>query len=336
MIFITGGTGLIGSHLLLDLTRQNEPVKALKRANSDLGIVEKVFHHYAENADELLSKIEWVDGDILDIYSLLDAMEGVDQVVHSAAYVSLNPAERDKVFKINIEGTANCVNAALEKGIKRFCYVSSISAIGRDKSSDMKDEETKWSDDGVATIYAQSKYLGEREAWRGSVEGLDMVIVNPSTVIGLGDWNRSSIRLIDKVWKGLKFYTPGTNGFVDARDVSKAIIKLLRSDITNQRYIINSENVKFKDLLDWMAEDLGKPKPSIKAGKFLSEIYWRVLWIKGKLTGVEPLVTKDAARTASHTSLYSNAKLKQAIDIEFIPIRQSIKDACHAFLKEKG
>lgn len=334
MILVTGGTGLIGSHLLLDLVREGEQVKALKRPNSDLRIIKKVFHHYADNAEELLDKIQWVDGDILDVYSLLDAVEGVDAMVHSAAYVTLNPAERDKLFKINVEGTANCVNAAIEKGVKRFCHVSSVSAVGRDKKAEVKTEDTKWVDNGNATVYAQSKYMAEREAWRGSVEGLDMVIVNPSTVIGLGDWDRSSTRLIKRVWDGLKFYTTGKNGFVDARDVSKAIVQLLKSNIKNERFIVTSENVAFRDLLWWMADDLGKPRPSVKAKKFLSEIYWRLEWVKGKLTGTDPLITKDASRTANYISLFSNEKLKKAIDIEFIPIRQSVKEACAAFLEE--
>lgn len=334
MIFITGGTGLVGSHILYDLVSAGRQVKALKRPNSDLSITRRIFRHYTDDADALLAKIEWVDGDILDIHSLIDAMQGVEKVIHSAAFVTIDPEERDLLFKINVEGTANCVNAALETGVNRFCQVSSVSAIGRKKFQLDMNEDTKWAESDKNSAYGQSKQMAEREIWRGTVEGLNAIIVNPATIIGPGDWERSSGRLISKVWNGLNIYTTGSNGFVDVRDVSRATIQLMDSDIKNERFIICGENLPFKDLLTWIAEDLGKKAPNIKAGPFLSGIYWRLQWLKGKLTGTSPLVNQDTARTATNISNYSNEKIKKALGYEFIPMRQSVKDACRAFLKD--
>lgn len=335
MIFITGGTGLVGSHILYDLASTDRKVRALKRASSDMTVIRRIFGHYSDNPDALLDKIEWVEGDILDIHSLIEAMQGVEKVIHSAAFVTIDPAERDLLFKINVEGTANCINAALETGVKRFCQVSSVSAIGRKKYQLNMDEDTKWSESDRNSAYGQSKNLAEREVWRGSVEGLSTIIVNPATIIGPGDWERSSGRLINKVWNGLGVYTTGSNGFVDVRDVSHATIQLMDSDIKGERFIICSENLPFKDLLTWIATDLGKKPPSIKAGPFLSGIYWRMQWLLGKLTGTSPLVNRDTARTATNISNYSNEKIKKAIGYGFIPMRQSVKDACTAFLKDK-
>lgn len=336
MIFVTGGTGLVGSHILYDLVSADRKVRALKRPNSNMSVIKRVFGHYSNNPDALLAKIEWVYGDIMDIHSLIDAMQGVEKVIHSAAFVTIDPSETDLLFKINVEGTANCINAALEAGVKRFCQVSSVSAIGRKKYQLDMNEDSKWSESDRNSSYGKSKNLAEREVFRGGVEGLSVIIVNPATIMGPGDWERSSGRIVNQVWNGLKVYTTGSNGFVDVRDVSQATIQLTDTDINGERFIICSENVTFKNLLTWIATDLGLEPPKIKAGPFLSGIYWRIQWVKGKLTGTSPLVNRDTARTATNHSNYSNEKIKKAIGYEFIPMRQSVKDTCAAFLRDKG
>lgn len=230
LILVTGGTGLVGTHLLFDLCKSGKRIRALKRIGSDVANVKKVFSYYSSNVDELLKNIEWVDVDLMDVYSLLDAMEGITEVYHCAAMVSFDSKHETEMMKINVEGTSNMVNAALEKGIKKFCHVSSIATIGRAEHISLSTEETFWKSSPDHSNYAISKYAAEREVWRASEEGLDVVIVNPSLIIGAGNWQQSSSIFFEKGFKGMKYYTEGSNGFVDVRDVVTLMIRLMNSD----------------------------------------------------------------------------------------------------------
>ena len=335
MILVTGGTGLVGSHLLFQLAKSGNKVRALKRENSSTELVNKIFGYYSDVPDSLLSSIEWVNGDISDIYSLYDAMDGVDKVYHAAAIVSFNPADRQKMIRTNINGTANVVNAALHKKVKKLCHVSSIAAIGRSENDDIIDEETPWKNSNNNSFYSISKYGAEREVWRGIIEGLNSVIINPSVIIGHGDWNKGSSSLFNQIWKGLKFYTEGVNGYVDVKDVVKAMILLMESEIVNSRFVISSENVDYLNLFKMMADGLGKKHPFIKANPIISNFVWRVLKIISLITRTKPLITKETARTSFQKYYYSNKKIKKAVNFEFISVSDSIKETCACFLKDK-
>ena len=335
MILVTGGTGLVGTHLLFDLCKSGKKVRALKRANSDVTNVEKVFSYYVNNANELLKNIEWVDADLLDVYSLMDAMDGVTQVFHCAAMVSFEKKNETEMMRVNIEGTANMVNAALEKGIKKFCHVSSIAAVGRAEHSALSNEETFWKSSPDHSNYSISKYAAEREVWRASEEGLDVVIVNPSLIIGAGNWEQSSATMFNKGYKGLKYFTNGANAFIDVRDVTALMIVLMKSEIRNQRFILSCENITYKYFFDLMHQEFGKPKSSIKVGKLLTGLAWRVEKIKCLLIGTIPLITKEAAHSAHRISNFSNEKIKKHFpDHQFISIEQAVKDTCKIFLRE--
>jgi len=335
MILVTGGTGLVGTHLLYDLTRSGKQVRALKRANSNIANVKKVFTYYTNNADDLLKKIEWVDADLLDVYTILDAMESVTEVYHCAAMVSFDSKDEMEMMKINIEGTANTVNAALEKGIKKFCHVSSIAALGRAENGALTTEETFWKSSPENSNYSLSKYGAEREVWRAAEEGLNVVIVNPSLIIGGGNWQQSSSNMFSKAYKGIKFYTDGGTGIIDVRDVSALTIKLMESAISNQRFLLIAENTTFKYYFDLIHEAFGRSKPSIKAGKFLSGFAWRAEKIRSLFTGTTPLITKETARSAHRVSRFSNEKiLKLFSGYKFIPLEKSVKDTCELFLKD--
>jgi nucleoside-diphosphate-sugar epimerase len=332
MILVTGATGLLGSRLIYDLVTQGRKVRALKRSTSDLSLLKKYF---SVNPG-LFDQIEWRDGNVLDVYSLLEAMEGVEQVYHCAGYVSLNPADRKKMMKVNIDGTANVVNMSLEAEVQKLCYVSSIAALGRSVTNTIINEETKWETSGNNSVYAESKYYAEREVWRGIAEGLNAVIVNPSVIIGpAGNWKRSSASVFAVAWRGLRFYTEGVNGFVDVRDVSAAMMKLMEGDNKNQNYIVSSENFSYKDLFSEITRCFGLPEPSVKATIWMGELVWRLETLRSRLTGSRPLITRDSVRTAREKYFYSNDKIRTTLGINFIPIRQSIRDVCDVFLKEK-
>lgn len=335
MILVTGGTGLVGTHLLYDLTKSGKKVRVLKRSNSNVSNVNKVFSYYTSEVDSLLKNIEWVDADLLDVYSLMEAMEGVEEVYHCAAMVSFEKKHLEEMMKINIEGTANMVNAALEKGIKKFCHVSSIASIGRAERGGVTSEETPWKSSPENSNYSISKYGAEREVWRAAEEGLNVVIVNPSLILGGGNWTQSSSNMFTKGYKGVKFYSQGTNGFVDVRDVASIMIKLMNSDISSQRFLINGENASFQHYFDLIHEAFGKPKSSIKAGKFLTGFAWRVESLRALLTGAPPLITRETSLSANRKSSFSNEKFLKAFpDYKFIPLAQSVKDTCTLYLRD--
>jgi len=333
MILVTGGTGFLGSHLLYHLLNEGEEVRALKRTGAGMDVTKVVFSYYLPDYEKLYNKIEWVEGDLLDIFSLEKALNGVEDVYHCAALVSFLPADREKMMETNIKGTANLVNIALEKKIRKLCHVSSIAAIGRAENDLPIDEEVVWKASKRNSNYAKSKYGAENEVWRGIEEGLNAVIVNPSVILGPGDLKSGGGKLIRLVQKGLKFYTEGVNGYVDVRDVVKAMYLLMKSDITNERFIVSSENVSLKDIVYQIAEYISKPAPKYKATPFMGEIAWRFDKLKGLLTGRKPFITKETAETAGNKYYYTSKKLIKALDFEFIPIKNSLVESCELFLK---
>lgn len=334
MIFITGGTGLVGAHILLKLTQEGKNVRALKRKTSSFEIVEKIFNYY--NKSDLFQKIEWVDGDLLDIVSLNDAIEGCEKVFHCAALVSFDSNDVEKMMQFNVEGTANIVNTCLKLNVSKLAYISSIAALGNSDSTVEKTEDHYWKANPHNTSYSISKYLSEQEVWRGTQEGLDAVIVNPSVILGPGDWSKGSSQLFEKVWDGLKYFTTGSTGYVDVVDVADIVVKLTDSDIVNERFILNSENLLYSQVFEWIAEDLNRPKPHIKVTPFLKEVAWRLEWVKSLITRKSPLITKETANKSMTNSSYSNKKISEALSYKFTPIRESVKKYSEWFLSEKS
>ncbi len=335
MILVTGGTGLVGTHLLYDLIRSGKKVRVIKRANSNVSNVKKVFSYYTSDADSLLKNIEWMDADLLDVYSLMEVMEGVEQVYHCAAMVSFERKHLNEMTQINVEGTANMVNAALEKGIKKFCHVSSIASLGKAERGELTSEETFWKSSPENSNYSITKYAAEREVWRASEEGLNVVIVNPSLILGGGNWTQSSSNMFTKAFNGIKFYSEGTNGFIDVRDVAALMIRLMESDISSQRFLLNAENASFRHYFDLIHDTFEKSRPSIKAGKFLTGLAWRAESLRAMLIGSPPLITRETSVSANRKSSFSNEKiLKTFPEYKFISLAQSVKDTCALYVKD--
>ena len=331
MIFLTGGTGLVGAHILLKLTESGQKVKALKRKRSSLTVIKNIFSHYKKT--DLLKSIEWIEGDLLDLFSLQEGIKGCNTVIHCAAIVSFNPKDFKKVMKINVEGTANIVNICLENNIEKLAYISSIATLN-DEKNQVRTEDSFWKESKSNSQYAKSKYLSEQEVWRGIEEGLNSIIVNPSVILGPGDWTKGSSQMFEKVWKGLKFYSSGSTGYIDVVDVAKCVIKLLEKEIINERFILNAENKKYRDIFDSIAENLNKPKPHIKVSPLIKEIAWRIEWLMSLITNKSPLITKETANTAMKNKSFSNEKIIKALDYKFIPIEESIKHYSQWFLEE--
>ena len=326
MILVTGATGLVGSHLLYELLKKEEKIKALKRQSSDTGQVLKIFSIYTEKFEKLYSRIEWVEGDIADRESLETAFKDVNQVYHTAAKISMDSADSAEMKRINVDGTTNIVNLCLEKKINKLCYVSSVAAIGNRTAPDFTDENVLWKAGKNKIKYGSTKFYAEMEVWRGMAEGLEAVIVNPSIIFGPGFWEKGRPAMFDKIAKGLKFYTQGVFGYIDVRDVVKAMILLMESEIKGERFILNSENLSYQELFEMIALVLNKPAPNIYANKFLTGLAWRLDWLRSRFTGGTHWITKDTAAIAQRKTLFSNEKVKKAVGMEFKPISKSIEE----------
>ena len=336
MIFITGCTGLLGSHLVAEIVKGQKSkvksqIKLLCRENSDLSLLKKVLSRY--DFDEIPNNIEFVYGDILDYDVLEEAMRDVDEVYHCAAVVSFDASDKNSLMRVNVEGTRNMVNAALQCGVKKFCHVSSIAALGRALEGETIDEESPWTHSKNNSVYSNSKHEGEMEVWRGIAEGLNATIVNPSLILGAGKWDSSSCELFNTIAKGFPFYTTGINGFVDVKDVARAMIMLMENNKFGQRYCLNGALISYQDLFKLMADNFKVKAPYIKVGKFLSEIAWRVFWLIGKIKGKKPLITKETARTATRKYSYSSAKIIKELNFTFTPIEESVREICENFEK---
>lgn len=340
MIFVTGGTGMVGAHLLYDLVSNGEKVRALKRPGSNTQRAEKIFAYYSTEYQALFQKIEWVDGDILEKEKLRELLTGADQIYHAAAIVSFDAKDRDTMIHNNSEGTANLVDVALALHIPRFCHVSSVSAIGTPPEGIEANENHPWRNSRDHTAYAESKYRSEMEVWRAVFQGLNVVIVNPSVILGPGDWNTGSSLLFSTVWKGMRFYSKGGTGFVDVRDVTMAMRRLMDDDVwetcKNQRYILNAENIPYRELFGQIADCLKVKRPQYFAGNSLLKLAVCLSGFKSFFTGIRPAITRETARSANKLSYYDGSKICREIGFQYTPIKTAITNISGLFLKDFG
>ncbi|MGC4233945.1 MAG: NAD-dependent epimerase/dehydratase family protein [Niabella sp.] len=323
-MLVTGGTGFLGAYIIKELVQQGFPVRAIKRPNTQMPL-------FIEAG--ILQKVDWVEGDILDVVSLADAMEGIDTVIHSAAIVSFHKRERTKMYHVNVEGTKNVVNTALENNVRRLVYISSVAAIGRKLTGSTVNEKAQWEDGKANTHYAISKFKAELEVWRGFAEGLEGVVLNPATILGFGNWNQSSSGLFKTAYNEFKWYTNGVNGFADVEDVAKITVALMNSAITEERFIVCNDNWPFRKLFDTMADAFGKKRPSRQATPFLSGIAWRMEKLKSIFSGKKPLLTKESAKVANSFTRFDTSKLLKALPgFSYTPLEETVQKACKRYL----
>ncbi|WP_163400575.1 NAD-dependent epimerase/dehydratase family protein [Flavobacterium fluviatile] len=330
MVLVTGGTGLVGSHLLLHLIENGENVRAIYRSPDHIQKTKLVFELYKK--DDLFDRIDWLEADILDVPSLEMAFIDIEYVYHCAALISFDPKDEHTLRKTNIEGTANMVNFSLAKEVKKFCYVSSIAALGDLQPHDTHiTEETDWNPEKPHSDYAISKYGAEMEVWRGVQEGLDVIIVNPGVIIApvatKSIFEYGSNELYLKVAKGLSFYTLGNSGFITINDVVRTAFELMKSDIKNERFTLIAENIVFRDILNTIAEALKVKKPTIHATPLFMNLLWMADGIFSTLFFQKRNLTKATAKASYSKNLYSNEKIKTALGTVFSDVHQYIKEA---------
>ena len=319
-ILVTGGSGLLGNELIKQLLSQGEHVKAIYHATPL-----QISH----------PNLDIIQCDILDVAALEDIMKGMTHVYHSAALVSYSPKDKHRLIKINVEGTANIVDACLQADVQKLVHVSSIAALGRIGKGEIVSEKMNWTEETSNSTYGKSKYFGEMEVWRGIGEGLEAVIVNPTLILGGDTWESGSSAIFKKAYNEFKWYTEGIIGFVDVRDVARAMILLMNSEITSQRFILNGENLSYKKIFSSIAKCFGKKPPYKKVTSFMAELIWRAEAMKAAFTGSNNILTKETARIAQAKVQFDNTKILKALPhFEFTKIEETIAHICIT-LKER-
>jgi len=319
-ILVTGGSGLVGKELIRQLLDQGESLRA-------------IYHSTPISVSH--PNLEITQCDILDVVKLEESMQGISQVYHCAASVSFNPGDKMRILKMNIEGTANIVNACIDANVKKLVHVSSGAALGRIRKGETVTEEMNWSEETNNSNYGESKYLSEMEVWRGIGEGLQAVIVNPTLILGGDNWESSSSAIFKKAFEEFKWYTDGITGVVDVRDVASAMILLMNSEISGQRFILNGENLPYREIFTTIAKCFHKKPPYKKVTPLMAELIWRAEAIRAKFTGKKPLLTRETVRTAQAKVYFDNSKILNALPrFQFTQLKETIEWTC-ATLKEK-
>lgn len=320
MIAITGANGLLGSMLARQLAKSNIPFFGIKRKESDTSLVRDI-------------SMQWKESDIQDITTLHEVLQDATTVIHTAALVSFKAGDGEILYKVNVEGTRNIVNTCLSLGIPKLIHVSSVAALGRQKGIYEINEENRWVDNKLNSEYAESKYLAELEVFRGQEEGLNIDIVNPSVILSQADWNKSSSQIFKYAWLGKPFYTDGAINYVDVRDVVEMIIKLINRESGGQRIIANAGVVPLKDILTKLALNFNKKPPWIRVPNPLISIAANLEYFRSLLTGNEPLVTSQSARSAREKYFYSNKKAIEELGMQFHGLNETIDWCCAHYLQ---
>jgi dihydroflavonol-4-reductase len=334
MILVTGGTGLVGAHLLVALVNNGEKVRAIHRASSDLGAVKNVFSYDTNEAESLFNKIEWMVADITAVTTLKAAFKDIDYVYHCAAYISFNPRHYPVLKKVNIEGTANVVNFCLTEGVKKLCYISSIATLGKTTDGSLSTEESEFNPEEDNSVYSITKHEAEMEVWRGTQEGLDAVMVHPGVIIGEGIWSSASGGIFRTISKGLRYFTPGGVSIVDVKDVVKVMISLTTSDIKNEAYILIAKNIYYKELLTKVSDNLNKKPPNKTVAKWMMLSFANLDWFLYKVFRIKRKLLKATVRSLYKTSFYDASKIEKALDFKFTPPNKTIERVARNYRRD--
>ncbi|MBV1924462.1 MAG: NAD-dependent epimerase/dehydratase family protein [Flavobacteriaceae bacterium] len=334
MILVTGGTGLLGSHLLYFLLKEGNEVRAIHRKSSNFDSVKKVFSYYNVDAEAYFNKIDWVEADITDLPSLEPVFQNITHVYHTAAFIGFNPKDFSKLLKTNVEGTANVVNLCLVNQIKKLCHVSSIATLSAAKNGALINEENEYNPEDENSVYGITKQGADMEVWRGTQEGLDAIIIKPGVVLGSGHWSSSSSSIFNNVFKGIPYYTSGGVGLVDIQDVVKAMMSLMNSLITNDHFILVGENSSYKNLLNQIAANFQKKGPSKRIAKWVLLLYCNFDWLLHTLFNKKRKFIKGMVPSLYTTTSYSSEKIKSKIDFTFTPLSETLERVCKNYLKK--
>ncbi len=334
MILVTGATGLVGSHLLFELCQKEEKIRAIYRDESRRERVKHIFSYYSENSEELFSKIEWIRVNLLDKEDLKTELKNVTQVYHCAAIVSFNPQKKEETIRLNVEMTKNIIEVALENSIFDFCHVSSVATLGKFSKDGVINETIKFDSSEASSAYSIGKYMAEELVLEAQKKGLKPLIVKPSVIIGPGWWDEGSGKFYSVINKSLPYYTTGTTGFVDVRDVAKAMVLLMEKNIRCDDFLISAQNISYRDFFSKIARSIDKKPPQIKITPFVSQLVWPIAELIAIIFGKEPVLNRYTARTSQKKNQFSSEKLTKTLDFKFRNVDSSIHEFGKLFLND--
>lgn len=336
MVFVTGATGLLGSHLLYFLLHAGHEVLALRRKKSDIDVVKAVFSQYPEGK-ELWPRVRWVEGDVLHGETVAGPVRQSEVVFHCAAVVSFTAADKECLQETNLRGTGNIADLCIEHGV-RLCYVSSIAALGDAlRPGELIDECTPVIEGREHSVYSHSKSEAEQIIWNYIARGLNAVIVCPSIILGAGLWKRSSAQLYFTAARGIPFYTKGVSGYVDVRDVCELMVRLAGdSRLKGERFVLNGGNHSYRHLFTVIARANGKRPPYIYLRPWMTELAWRSLALVGRLTARKMAFTRETARSSQRCSCYSSARILALYpDFHFYTIEETVEHIRLAWITDQ-
>lgn len=322
-ILLTGASGFIGYYLAQALLKQGHAVRALVRPSSPTAQLKK-----------LGGQLHLVTGDLLDTDSLLVALEGCHTVVHAAAKVSFDANQAAQLYQTNTQGTANLINCCIECGTPRFIHISSVAALDRSKEKSLISERNRWQEKPATTHYAASKFGGEREVWRGQAEGLSVAALYPATVIGPGNWWGDSSPHLFRTAEGRKFYSLGTSGFVDVRDVADALLLLVERNIDGDRFLLCAENLSWESVLTKIAKAVKQAPPRIGLAKWQTTLLWPLAVAFAKIAGKNPRLSRDFHRSAQAKHRYDGSKITQETNFHYRAVSVAIEETAKLYLAQ--
>ncbi|MDF1698445.1 MAG: NAD-dependent epimerase/dehydratase family protein [Saprospiraceae bacterium] len=315
-ILITGGTGVLGAYIVNQLLESGYTNIEIFTRSGPKPTLDFIDHPH----------VEFTVGNVTELYPLTDSIERADYVIHAAAVVSFDPSLFKTMHEVNVGGTANVMNIASTTNVKKVIHVSSIAALSRNETGGKISEESKWINSKYNSYYGITKYLAEQEVWRSYYEGLSMAIVNPSLILGSGDWEQSSLQIFKRAYDGLPFYPKGGTGLVDVRDVSRFIISLMESSIEGERYLLSAGNMSYKEIFTKLCDAMQRKSPQKAVSSWMLDIFWRLEWFRSFITRKSPLITKESVKSTSHQSIYDNSKSLTFEDFKYRDLNDSISE----------
>lgn len=323
MILVTGSTGLVGSFIVRQLISEGFSVRGLVRETSTFELVE-----------DIKDKVDWFVGDVLDVPSLIEAFQGVSKVVHTAAMVSFQSSEKEQMFKVNVEGTANVVNLAIDFNIEKLLHVSSVAAIGGLGNS-VINEGGKWDPKDDYSNYSESKYLAELEVWRGVEEGLIAVMVNPSVVLGPANYSESSSKLFKQAIHKGDYVVDAEINVVDVRDVANASVQLLASTFHSKRFVLSAGKIKLFDFYTLARSQKGLKPPSVILSVKKLKIVSLLLRVLSACFFTKTELTSDAIKSLTKKNTYDGSLITKSLQLEYKDIELTIKWCCEGLVDKK-
>lgn len=328
---ITGGTGFLGSHVARNLVAAGHHVRVLRRQSSPLALLEGL-------------SVEHCIGDIMDTDSLDRAMQGCEWVFHVAAVSDYWRSDRVKLYLVNVNGTLNVLEAARRAGVRRVIFTSSGAAIGFREDGRPADESVTFNQHPSRFPYGHSKALAEIEVRRAVSHGQDVVILNPTVVLGPGDLNQISGSAVVEIARGnVPIYPTGGVTVIDVRDVAAAQLAAAERGRSGERYILGTLDISHKAMLKLIAEIAGVRAPSIPVPATLTPMAAAIAeilqWALSRVGQSLPIDANQIRLSARH--LYFDCrKAWRELGEPQIDLRQSLQEtydwyAEHGFINDR-